>query len=585
MFKGKYIRVLNEVKTGFWSEEESPPSDTFPHGTAICGIIAKDASPNVEITSFNIFEVNAGAMMGKLLSALTFACKYEHFDIINISLGVRNPNKDLETVCKSIADQGTIIVSAFDNAGAISFPAAYPFVIGVDTSPRCRRKQDYVFVKNSPINIRAMGSAQRVPWRGSAYTINEGASFAAPHITAVIANYMALNEKYSFSNILKYLEESSQYTYNFSVEDFLPEFPVIHRVALFPYNKEMMSLINFSDKLSFEICGVYDMPRSGHVGLKSESLFNSEQVYEVQSINECDWGSFDTLVIGHLREEELATKESIKAPLLQKCLEYGVNVVSFDEGGLADFYPKFSDRGLTLYAPDTVRIPVGNKFGKLYSIGAPVVGVFGTTRHQGKFTLQLQLRYALLSRGYIVGQLGTEPSSLLFGIDSVYPIGYNGIAVSDMNNCIETANLLMHKMDLKSPEIIIVGSQSGTAPLAYHNIGQMNSHQLSFLLGVQPDAAILCVNYDDGLDVIKRCIDRLQGLGRCKVIGLAVYPFYYGTGWGIISRKKVKASPEECKTKMALLSQEFSLPTTIVGSEKAGDDAYEMCVSYFARRE
>jgi hypothetical protein len=39
--------------------------------------------------------------------------------------------ESLYTACKSLTNKGIILVSAFDNAGSLSFPAAFPNVIGV----------------------------------------------------------------------------------------------------------------------------------------------------------------------------------------------------------------------------------------------------------------------------------------------------------------------------------------------------------------------------------------------------------------------------------------------------------------------
>lgn len=51
----------------------------------------------------------------------------------------------------------------------------------------------------------------------------------------------------------------------------------------------------------------------------------------------------------------------------------------------------------------------------LYRISTPVLAVCGTSSKQGKFTLQLELRKRFCEMGYKVGQIGTEPNSLLLG--------------------------------------------------------------------------------------------------------------------------------------------------------------------------
>ena len=94
---------------------------------------------------------------------------------------------------------------------------------------------------------------------------------------------------------------------------------------------------------------------------------------------------------------------------------------------------KLNKIGRKVYFPDILRenIPQ-NYFGKLYSIGKPVLMISGTGSQQGKFSLQLKLRDRFKQEGYRVGQLGTEPSSLLFGMDEVFPCGYGSkVKLSD----------------------------------------------------------------------------------------------------------------------------------------------------------
>ncbi len=174
IFKNRNIQVFTEEESQKWNNHLETFTDTHlhPHGTAVCGIISANLPENVELFCFDIFDTEQKNMLCKLISALEFIYHNVKCDIINISLGVRYPNENLEKICRKICDNNTTIVSAFDNAGAISYPAAYPFVIGVDTSPRCTHADDFVFVKNSPITIRGKGNTQRVPWIDPLYTIN-----------------------------------------------------------------------------------------------------------------------------------------------------------------------------------------------------------------------------------------------------------------------------------------------------------------------------------------------------------------------------------------------------------------------------
>lgn len=88
-------------------------------------------------------------------------------------------------------------IAAFDNDGAVSYPAAFDCVIGVDASPNCKNVSEYEFVENSIINLRAKGGIQKLAWTTPEYVIVQGSSFACAYMSANILNL--LNE-YSYRN-------------------------------------------------------------------------------------------------------------------------------------------------------------------------------------------------------------------------------------------------------------------------------------------------------------------------------------------------------------------------------------------------
>jgi uncharacterized NAD-dependent epimerase/dehydratase family protein len=119
--------------------------------------------------------------------------------------------------------------------------------------------------------------------------------------------------------------------------------------------------------------------------------------------------------------------------------------------------------------------------GKMYTLKTPVLGIFGTSKQQGKFTLQLQLRRRFIRDGYSIGQLGSEPESLLFGMDYVYPFGYRTTVDIDNLKSIEYLNYCMAQMDQNDHDMLIAGSQSGTLPVLYNHIDNYPLDRISFL--------------------------------------------------------------------------------------------------------
>ena len=580
VFRGKNIRVYNEVGDT-WKNRSQEKETDLPHGTAVCGILANYTDERVEILNFNIFSPSLPELTRKTLSALQYVYDNVDCDILNLSMGLRVPSDPLKEICQKLDKKGVTIVSAFDNAGAISYPAAYDFVIGVDSSRRCTHADDFVYVENSPVNLRAKGGIQRVPWRDPLYVINQGSSFAAPYVTAYIANCYL--DGVSKQEILPYLKSHAKYVYPSKVKvSHKPDLAKqIRRAAIFPFNKEMDSLINYRKRLPFELCAVYDTKYSGHIGLEAKGIFEKEPAFTVQNIDRCDFTGFDTLIIGHISEQEGRANQPIKSRILEKCLEHGIHVYSFDAECMKEFEPRFEAQGLLLQYPKLENMELKNKFGKLYLTKSPVLGVFGTTRKQGKFTVQLQLRYLFEDAGYTVGQLGTEPSSKLFGIDKVFAFGYNPIVSQDQFENLDYVNTLMHQIDEKNPDSLLVGAQSGTIPQGYYNLGQILLEQYAFLLATKPDAVVLVVNVDDRSDYIRRTIMAVQSLVSCRVIALAMYPKTFQNGWGIANDHKTGVGEQQLLARKQELENLFHLPVVVTGNPSDGEKLLNACIDFF----
>ena len=577
----KHLPVIyQESGTTWMNRTEIVQKPSNPHGTAVCAIIAQHTSPNIKIHNFDIFHKEPQILTKKVISALKYIMDDGGYDIVNMSLGIRTPNTELEDLCYKISHQGTLIVSAFDNAGAISYPAAYPFVIGVDTSPRCTHAEDFVIVEDSPINIRGKGGVQSLAWVEPPYTISQGNSFAAPYVTAFIASHFTNGP--SQEQALDFIRRNAKHIYFSQKSKNTTRKPFqISSASLFPYNKEMTSLISFRELLDFNIVEIFDTKYSGHIGLPVKGLYDVESCFNIKNIDDINSKAIDTLILGHISETEGVSGKAIKRDVLNKCLEKGLNVFAFDDLYLNEFLPLYEAKCLSLYCPNHNVIPVSNYFGKLYQMRSPVLCVAGTSKRQGKFTLQLQLRKKLTERQYIVGQLGSEPTAQLWGIDEVFPLGYNGIIESNVQDILVQTNMLMHKIDEKNPDIIIVGSQSNILPRAFYNTGQIPLSQVGYILGANPDAIILCVNLDDDIKMISRFIYGIQGLCNCRVIALGVYPFTYSNGWGIIRNKKSKASNESVEKVVQNLESTFKIPVIIVGEQEYEEKLVNTCIKFF----
>ena len=358
----------------------------------------------------------------------------------------------------------------------------------------------------------------------------------------------------------------------------------IKRAAIFPYNKEMHSLINYADKLQFEIVTVCDSKYTGRVGKKISGIYG-KNTFNIMDIYDVDWSEIDTLILGHVNELETMSSRKIKNEIIKICLENHINIYSFDDDCVEENIESFESSGLNIYVPMMENVNYLRKFsGRMFQVRKPIIGIFGTSSKQGKFTLQLALRYSFMQLGYEVCQMGTEPSSLLFDFDACFPFGYNSTVKVDGSDFVLGVNKLIYDIDISKPDadLMIVGAQSGTTPMLYNHIGQLPIHQLLFLMGVEPDIVILCINPDDPIDYIERTIKAIEGVGDCEVIALALYPLSYLNGWQLMNNMKKKIDNLEDIKKR--IESELHLEVFVIGNEKDTERLRDKCIEYLSEQ-
>ena len=120
--------------------------DKIGHGTAILSILQHGSSPDIKYYIVKIFDDELTCDAQVLVYALNYIYDNIKCDLINLSLGITgyNHKRELFEVCDKLYKKGIVLVSAFDNDGSVSFPAAFPFVIGVDNNSICKNRDEYL---------------------------------------------------------------------------------------------------------------------------------------------------------------------------------------------------------------------------------------------------------------------------------------------------------------------------------------------------------------------------------------------------------------------------------------------------------
>lgn len=570
--KGKTI-VIDEKEDLHLSEAFD---DEIGHGTAVYDIISSLA-PQVDITNFKILSRDLTIKTSAFIKILQYIMDSNIYDIINISITTPEYSDEMKQVCDEIIKRGTVIVSAFDNYGGISYPAAFESVIGVDISNDVINMNQYEYVEGSVVNVRGYAGPYRVAWTTPSYILVKGSSYACAYISSQIANYICSGNK----NPRELLNEYSCKQFSFRRIEW-PSMPFqLNNAILFPFNKEIHALVRFSDFLDFRIQAVCDYKYSGFVGASTASILGDvHENYIIQDVFKADFASADTIVIGHIAKYmSLVDREKFEQ-VIQLAVKHDLNIYSFDDLDMLNI--KACKGYGKLFVPKVGRENVARNFGKLYEYSQPIVCVVGTSSKQGKFSLQLILRNKLLDYGYDVGQIGTEPSSLLFGMDYVFPTGYrNFLAIDnwDVGTCVnEMVSLLCEERK----DIILTGLQSGILPYNKQNINFYPFIQQAYLQTVNPDAIVLCINPDDDSDHIEDCIKYCESVTEGAVMAIVCFPMELKTNWrGMLGALDVlkKERYQEIKESLAL---RFKIPVYLLGESEDMDFLVNDIIEFFS---
>ena len=586
-------------------------TDCSGHGTACAGIVRKKAA-ETEIYSLRIFDETLATDGTSLVAALEWTISKD-MDVVNLSLGSTDLShrEDLREVCRQAAKAGVVLVAAEHNAGRESYPAMFPEVIGV-SGGWVKGAYGYYYRAGEAIECVARGNHQRVCWLNRGEIMVEGTSFAAAHISGIVCLIReafpgATVEKVREVLLANSLPEKSNHIAGVGQSSHPPasrelvqaswseaesSIRWIRKAAIYPFNKEMHALVRYRDLLSFDLVGVADPVGKGLVGKDAgEALGISSAGIRIQPRLSSALRGADTLILGYVDQLSRIGKKDMLREAVRLALDQGCHVFSFvslHQDVYADLHDLAARKGLRLTCPSVDYEEVRDALvsGQNSSpVDVPVVGVFGTSSQQGKFTLQLALRRRLLRLGYKVGQIGTEHHSALFGMDFAFPMGYASPLDLPIQWQVPYLDYKMRQIcGQRRPDLILVGSQSGTIPYDVHEHGAHSMASVSFLLGTKPDACILVVNSIDADRYVEDSMDAIRALAKAPTLLLAMSDkkkhimAAYGRSW--VAPRQMRR--EEIAAKLGYLEDRFGLPAIEIASLQGQRIVAAEVLRYFA---
>jgi len=167
-------------------EPDDPPGDLAGHGTACAGIIHAIA-PQAEIYSVRVLGSNMAGRAIQFAGGLDWAIEHD-IQVVNLSLSTSK--EEYFGLFHDLADQAYFknmnVVSAVNNYPEPSYPSLYSSVISVAAHDGFD-PFTYYYNPSPPVEFGARGIDVEVAWSNKQYVVSTGNSFAAPHITGIVA--------------------------------------------------------------------------------------------------------------------------------------------------------------------------------------------------------------------------------------------------------------------------------------------------------------------------------------------------------------------------------------------------------------
>ncbi len=166
-----------------------PHEDAYGHGTACAGII-RTLAPDCELYSVKVLGEYLTGRGSVFAAGLRWAIE-NRMHVCNLSLGTTK--KAFFEIFHELADlayfRNVMLVTAANNMPVPSFPSTYAAVISVAAHSE-PDPQTLYYNPEPPVEFGARGIDVRVAWSNHQWITATGNSFAAPHITGIVAQIL-----------------------------------------------------------------------------------------------------------------------------------------------------------------------------------------------------------------------------------------------------------------------------------------------------------------------------------------------------------------------------------------------------------
>lgn len=169
--------------------DTSPHADAFGHGTACAGLICA-AAPECDLYSVKVLGPALSGRGTAFAAGVRWAIE-NGMQVCNLSLGTTN--RDFFGLLHELADlayfRNVMLVTAANNLPKPSYPSVYASVISV-AAHDMPNSTDYYYNPRPPVEFGAPGIDVPVAWLNGGSINGTGNSYAAPHITGIVARIL-----------------------------------------------------------------------------------------------------------------------------------------------------------------------------------------------------------------------------------------------------------------------------------------------------------------------------------------------------------------------------------------------------------
>ena len=170
--------------------DEGPHEDLFGHGTA-CASIIRRAAPQSRIVSVRVLGERLSGKGVVFAAGLRWAIEHGA-RVVNLSLSTGKD--EMFGLFHQVADEashaGVVLVCAMNNIFSPTFPSQFSSVISVAA---CDGDDPFTLLANPnpPADFGAPGLELEVAWLNGGHIVTTGNSFAAPHVTGLVARVLS----------------------------------------------------------------------------------------------------------------------------------------------------------------------------------------------------------------------------------------------------------------------------------------------------------------------------------------------------------------------------------------------------------